>query len=119
VAAEGEAAMAGPEPFAYYGTSRGASARWENSVTRASIRELLTVDNMMGADFLSPTPGLIVHGVEDAYCSPEGARQAYGRMGEPKHIVWLDAHQHIDLYDTEPFVTQAVDAMTAFLAKYL
>jgi len=119
VAAEGEAAMAGPEPFAYYGTSRGASSLCENSVTRASIRELLTVDNMMGADFLAPTPGLIVHGVEDAYCSPEGARQAYDRMGEPKHIVWLDAHQHIDLYDTEPFVTQAVDAITAFLAEYL
>jgi fermentation-respiration switch protein FrsA (DUF1100 family) len=119
VAAEGEAAMAGPEPFAYYGTSRGASALWENSVTRASLRELLTVDNMMGADFLSPTPGLIVHGVDDAYCSPEGARQAYERMGEPKRIVWLDAHQHIDLYDTEPFVTQAVDAITAFLADHL
>jgi fermentation-respiration switch protein FrsA (DUF1100 family) len=119
VAAEGEAAMAGPEPFVYYGTRRGASKLWENSVTRTSIRELLTVDNMIGADFLSPTPGLIVHGVEDAYCSPEGALQAYERMGEPKHIVWLDAHQHIDLYDTEPFVTQAVDAITAFLAEHL
>src|SRR5215470_3252428 len=60
VATEGEAAMAGQEPFAYYGTDRGSSASWENSVTRASIRELLTVDNMAGADFLSPTPGLIV-----------------------------------------------------------
>src|SRR5215469_6342574 len=88
VAAEGEAAMAGQEPFAYYGTSRGASTGWENSVTRASIRELLTVDNMIGADFLPPTPGLIVHGVDDAYCSPDGALEAYQRMGEPKRIVW-------------------------------
>jgi len=47
-------------------TGRGASASWENSVTRASVRELLTVDNMSGADFLSPTPSLIVHGVQDA-----------------------------------------------------
>jgi fermentation-respiration switch protein FrsA (DUF1100 family) len=66
--------MPGEEPFAYYGTGRGASACWENSVTRGSVRELLTVDNMSGADFLSPTPGWIVHGVQDAYCSPEGAR---------------------------------------------
>lgn len=60
-------------------------------MTRASVRELLTVDNMSGADFLTPKPGLIVHGVQDAYCSPEGAREAHERMGEPKRIVWLDA----------------------------
>jgi fermentation-respiration switch protein FrsA (DUF1100 family) len=119
VAAEGEAAMPGEEPFAYYGTGRGASAHWENSVTRASVRELITVDNMAGADFLSPTPGLIVHGVEDAYCSPDGAREAYERMGEPKRIVWLDATLHTDLYDNEPYVTQAVEAVTDFLTEYL
>jgi fermentation-respiration switch protein FrsA (DUF1100 family) len=119
VAAEGEAAMPGDEPFAYYGTGRGASAYWENSVTRASVRELLTVDNMAGADFLSPTPGLIVHGVEDAYCSPDGAREAYQRMREPKRIVWLDAKLHIDLYDNQPYVSQAVEAVTAFLTEYL
>ncbi len=119
VATDGEAAMPGAEPFEYYGTKRGASAHWANSVTRTSVRELLTVDNMIGADFLSPTPGLIVHGVKDAYCSPDGAREAYERMGEPKRIVWLDASLHIDLYDGEPYVTQAVDAVTAFLAEHL
>jgi len=119
VAAAGDAAMPGEEPFAYYGTDRGSSACWQNSVTRASIRELLTVDNMIGADFLSPTPGVIVHGVQDAYCSPDGARDAYERMGEPKRIVWLDAKLHIDLYDIEPYVSQAVEAVAAFLTEHL
>jgi fermentation-respiration switch protein FrsA (DUF1100 family) len=119
VAAQGEAAMPGAEPFAYYGTDRGASAYWENSVTRASVRELLTMDNMIGADFLGPTPGLIVHGVQDDYCSPDGAREAYERMGEPKRIVWLDAKLHVDLYDTEPYVSQAVEAVASFLAEHL
>ena len=119
VAPEGEAAMPGEEPFAYYGTSRGASPHWENSVTRASVRELITIDNMAGADFLAPTPGLIVHGVEDAFCSPDGAREAYERMGGPKRVVWLDATLHTDLYDTEPYVTQAVEAVIAFLAEHL
>jgi pimeloyl-ACP methyl ester carboxylesterase len=118
-AAQGEAAMPGEEPFAYYGTGRGASAYWENSVTRASVRELLTVDNMSGADFRSATPGLVVHGVQDADCSPEGAREAHERIGGPKRIVWLDATRHIDLYDTEPYVTQAVEAVTAFLSEHL
>ena len=40
-------------------------------------------------------------------------------MGEPKRIVWLDTGLHIDLYDTEPYVTQAVEAVTAFLTEHL
>ncbi|RCG31053.1 alpha/beta hydrolase [Sphaerisporangium album] len=119
VAVSGEAAMPGEEPFAYYGTARSAAPSWVNEVTRASVRELITMDGMIGADFLAPKPGLIVHGVVDRLCAPEGAEEAYKRMEGPKRIVWLDARHHIDLYDTEPYVTQAVEATTAFLAEHL
>ncbi|MFI7451541.1 alpha/beta hydrolase [Nonomuraea sp. NPDC049714] len=119
VAEEGEAAMPGDEPYAYYGTDRSVSPHWANRVTRASVRELITMDNMMGADFLSPRPALIVHGVVDRFCSPEGAEEAYKRLDEPKRLVWLDAKRHIDLYDREPYVTQAVDATAEFLSQYL
>lgn len=119
VAEEGEAAMPGDEPWAYYGTGRAASASWRNEVTRASVRELITVDNMMGADFLSPKPALIVHGVVDRFCSPEGAEEAFRRLDEPKRLVWLDARRHIDLYDAEPYVSQAVEATAAFLREHL
>ncbi|MET8048679.1 alpha/beta hydrolase [Streptosporangium sp. NPDC005286] len=119
VAEEGEAAMPGDEPFAYYGTSRGASAHWSNTVTRASVRELIILDNMTGADFLSPKPGLVVHGVVDRFCSPEGAEEAYRRMDDPKRLVWLDTRLHIDLYDTEPHVTGAVEAVAAFFGEHL
>ncbi|MCF2531841.1 alpha/beta hydrolase [Yinghuangia soli] len=119
VAAEGEAAMPGDEPFAYYGTERSFSPHWENRVTRVTPRALITVDNMAGADFLGPTPGLIVHGVEDAFCSPEGAKEAHERMTGPKEIVWLDAKLHIDLYDNAPYVAQAVDATERFLRTHL
>ncbi|MFF4993180.1 alpha/beta hydrolase [Streptosporangium saharense] len=119
VAEEGEAAMPGPELFAYYGTERGACPHWRNEVTRASLGELLTVDDMTGADFLSPTPGLVVHGVIDRLCSPEGAEEVYRRMEEPKRLVWLDTRQHTDLYDVEPRVTRAVEAVAEFLAEHL
>ncbi|MEV4223487.1 alpha/beta hydrolase [Nonomuraea sp. NPDC049725] len=119
VAEEGEAAMPGDEPYAYYGTDRSASPHWENRVTRASVRELVTMDNMMGADFLSPRPALIVHGVVDRFCSPEGAEEAYKRLDEPKRLVWIDAKQHVDLYDREPYVTQAVEATAGFLREHL
>ncbi|MEV0582470.1 alpha/beta hydrolase [Nonomuraea sp. NPDC050310] len=119
VAETGEAAMPGDEPYAYYGTERGAAPSWRNQVTRASIRELVTMDNMMGADFLSPKPALIVHGVIDRFCSPEGAEEAFKRLDEPKRLVWLDARRHIDLYDAEPYVTQAVTATADFLREHL
>lgn len=119
VAEEGEAAMPGAEPYAYYGTARSASAHWANRVTSASVRELITMDNMMGADFLSPKPALIVHGVADRFCSPEGAEEAFKRLDEPKKLVWLDAREHIDLYDREPYVTQAVEATAEFLHAHL
>ncbi|MFI6919386.1 alpha/beta hydrolase [Nonomuraea spiralis] len=119
VAEEGEAAMPGDEPYAYYGTERGASAHWRNQVTRASVRELITMDNMTGADFLSPKPALIVHGVIDRFCSPEGAEEAFKRLDQPKRLVWVDAKQHIDLYDREPYVSQAVDATADFLGEHL
>ncbi|MFI6480224.1 alpha/beta hydrolase [Nonomuraea sp. NPDC050663] len=117
VAPEGEAAMPGDEPHAYYGSTT--SPNWDNRVTRASIRELVTMDNMMGADFLSPKPALIVHGVIDRFCSPEGAEEAFKRLDEPKKLVWLDARKHIDLYDGEPYVTQAIEATSVFLREHL
>jgi fermentation-respiration switch protein FrsA (DUF1100 family) len=119
VAEQGEAAMPGDEPFAYYGTGRGASPYWRNEVTRASVRELITMDNMMGADFLSPKPALVVHGVVDRFCSPEGAEEVFKRLDDPKKIVWVDAKQHVDLYDREPYVSQAVDATADFLREHL
>ncbi len=119
VSLDGEAAMPGEEPYSYYGTSRGSSATWHNSVTRASVRELITVDNMIGADFLGPKPGLIVHGVQDAYCSPDGAREAHERMTGPKRIVWLDCEQHVDLYDNDRHVDAAVEATAEFLDEHL
>ncbi|MEV0167941.1 alpha/beta hydrolase [Nonomuraea fuscirosea] len=119
VAERGEAAMPGDEPYAYYGSERGATPLWANEVTRASVLELLTMDNVMGSDFLSPKPALIVHGVVDRFCSPEGAEEAFKRLDQPKRIVWLDAQRHIDLYDREPYVGQAVEATAGFLAEHL
>ena len=36
-----------------------------------------------------------------------------------KEIVWLDAGQPIDLYDREPYVSQAVTATVDFLRRTL
>lgn len=115
----GEAAMGGEEPYAYYGTARSASPHWRDEVTRGSLHSLMTFDALGAAELLAVTPLLVVHGRTDAYCSPELARELYERKPGEKEIVWLDADQHIDLYDMEPYVTQAAQATADFLHRHL
>jgi uncharacterized protein len=115
----GEAAMAGDEPWQYYGTQRSAGGAWENRVTRGSLHSLMTFDALGAVDLLGDTPLLIVHGRQDAYCSPDLAEQVHARASGPKQLVWLDASLHIDLYDTEPFVGQAVAAVVQHLNRHL
>ncbi len=114
-----DAAMPGAEPFEYYGTQRSTAAGWKNQMTRLSVRELLTTDLAMGADFVGPTPTLIVHGRTDDFCSPEGAQDAYDRIDGTKELLWLDTTNHIDLYDQPHFVEPAVDRVAEWMAEYL
>ncbi len=113
------ALMAGAEPFAYYGTDRAASPGWVNRITRTSLYSLVTTDLAVGADFISPTPWLMVHGRTDDYCSPAGAEATFARAGEPKEAMWLDTTNHIDLYDVPTYVEPAVATAEAWLARWL
>jgi hypothetical protein len=79
----------------------------------------MTFDALGAADLLADTPLLVVHGRQDAYCSPELAEELYQRAPGEKEIRWLDASQHVDLYDREPQVTQAAGAVAAFLHRAL
>lgn len=115
----GTAAMAGDEPFAYYGTPRSAAVHWENRVTYGSLHSLMTFDALGAAPLLTGTPLLVVHGRTDAYCSPELADALYSQAAGPKEILWLDAERHTDLYDVEPYVTRSADAAAAFLHRHL
>jgi len=111
--------MAGREPFDYYGTSRSESPGWVNRLTALSVLELITADLAGGADFLSPTPLLIVHGRTDAFTTPEQAQAAFERAGQPKELVWLDTTNHIDLYDVPEYVDSAVAATVAWFDRHL
>ena len=114
-----EAAMSGDEPYAYYGTPRSRSPHWRNEVTRGSLHSLMTFDALGAASLLAATPLLIVHGRTDAYCSPDLARALYETKPGDKEILWLDARQHIDLYDEKPYVNQAAEAAADFLHRKL
>jgi fermentation-respiration switch protein FrsA (DUF1100 family) len=117
--AGGAAAMGGDEPYAYYGTSRSASRHWDNQVTRGSLYTLMTFDALGAARLLGATPLLVVHGKVDNYCQPELAAELHAQATGAKEMVWLDCGQHIDLYDVEPYVSQAVEVSADFLRRRL
>ena len=119
VSEDGPAAMAGEEPFAYYGTERSKSAVWENRLSVDSFWQLMTLDALSAVKLLDRTPFLIVHGRVDAYCTPEGAQIAYDSAPGPKEIEWLDTSNHIDLYDQPQFVDPAVARAAGFFADQL
>jgi fermentation-respiration switch protein FrsA (DUF1100 family) len=111
VAEDGEAAMPGEEPWSYYSKWIG-FAGWENRVTRGSLHSLMTLD-VLGVRPLLP-PSLIVHGRADDYCSPELAEAMHA-----DETRWLDCRRHVDLYDVDTYVGQAVDATVDFLERKL
>jgi len=116
----GEAAMPGREPWDYYGTERSAAPGWTNRVTRLSIRELLTFDAAIGADFLAGTPALFIHGRRDGFCSPEAAEGVYRRaQTADKDFLWLDTTNHIDLYDNPAYVGPAAARLGGWLTERL
>jgi uncharacterized protein len=116
---DGEAAMGGEEPYAYYGSARSFSPHWRNQVTRGSLHSLMTFDALGAAELLTVTPLLIVHGKTDPYCSPELARALYERKPGAKEILWLDAVRHTDFYDSQAYVKLAVEATAGFLRRQL
>jgi fermentation-respiration switch protein FrsA (DUF1100 family) len=60
-----------------------------------------------------------VHGTRDLFLLPEYAQAAYDAARGPKQLVWIETHNHIELYDQDPYVSQAVDALVPFLDKHL
>ena len=119
VSADGPAAMGGHEPWEYYGTERSASPHWVNEVTAASLYSLMTLDVLSSADLLERTPLLVVHGTHDDYCSPAAAQALVDRATGPKTLEWIETTNHIELYDSEPHLDQALEKLVAFYGREL
>lgn len=98
---------------------KAVAPHWRNRATRGSLHSLMTFDALSAAELLADTPLLIVHGTTDAYCSPELAQALYERKPGEKEILWLEAGQHTDFYDSEPYVTRAAQAAAGFLRRKL
>lgn len=116
------AGMPGPEPWAYYGTERGARPGWENRCTALSVHEELTTTAVPALPMLAGTPLIVVHGRGDTSCPPADAQRtvdAVAAAGGDAELVWVDADDHVGLYDRPDLVATAADATRGFLTRRL
>jgi fermentation-respiration switch protein FrsA (DUF1100 family) len=112
------AVMPVQEAYSYYErTSREAAPNWSWRMTAASLEPYLTFNAISQAPLVAPTPLLILHGTTDTALLPEKAQEAYDAAAEPKRLVWIETHNHIELYDQDPYVSEAVGHVLRWLGE--
>ena len=110
------AVMPTPEAYSYYErTWRDHASNWSWTTTAASLEPYLTFNAVSQAPLVAPTPLLILHGTTDATLLPELAQAAYEAATGPRELVWIETHNHIELYDQDPYVSEAVGQVLGWL----
>lgn len=116
----GLAFMPNPEAYSYYDrTSRSDAPTWENRVAARSLQAYFAYNAVGAAPLVAPVPLLVVHGTNDLFLWPEFAQRTYDAASGDKQIVWLGTHNHIELYDQDPYVTQAAGHVIEWLDSRL
>ena len=112
----GLAFMPNPEAFSYYDrTSRTHAPSWENRVAVKSLQAYFAYSAIPEAELVAPTPLLIVHGTTDAFLWPEFALRVYEAADGDKQLTWIETHNHIEIYDQAPYVTEAAGTVIDWL----
>jgi fermentation-respiration switch protein FrsA (DUF1100 family) len=115
------AVMPNEEAYSYYDrTSKADAPNWlPNTMTAASLEPYYLYNGVVHAPLVAPTPLMIIHGTTDLFLLPEYAQQTYDAALGPKELVWIATHNHVELYDQDPYVTEAVAALLPWLERYL
>jgi fermentation-respiration switch protein FrsA (DUF1100 family) len=110
------AAMPNPEAYSYYDrTSQADAPGWSRQITAASLEPYFTYNAVAHAPLVAPTPLLIIHGTKDLALLPEYAQQTYDAALGPKELLWIETHNHIELYDQNPYVSLACTHIVQWL----
>lgn len=115
--AEAEAAPARSLPreaYDYYRTPRGAhplSTQW--GVMRLDVAAQFHA--FAHNDWISPRPLLMIAGAD----TRPDSEAAIALAKEPKELFLVDGASHVDLYDRDPYVAQAIDKLEGFFTKHL
>jgi uncharacterized protein len=113
-------AMPVQEAYEYYSRAQASEApNWENRVTVASMEQIVGWNVVARAHLVAPRPLLVIHGTTDVLLPPRYAQEVYDRAGEPKQLHWIETTNHVELYDQEPFVPEAIDTLRGWLVEHL
>jgi fermentation-respiration switch protein FrsA (DUF1100 family) len=114
------AVMPSPEAYSYYDrTSKAHAPSWSRTMTAASLEPFFAYSAISHAPLVAPTPLLIVHGTTDLVLPPENAQRAYEAARAPKELVWMETHNHIELYDQDPYVSEASRVVLDWLRRHV
>jgi uncharacterized protein len=114
------AAMPNEEAYSYYDrTSRSDAPGWSRTMTAASLEPYFIYNSIAHAPLVAPTPLQIIHGTRDAALLPEFAQKAYDAAIGTKELVWIETHNHIELYDQEPYVSEATRHALRWLDRHV
>jgi uncharacterized protein len=114
------AAMPNEEAYSYYDrTSRADAPNWSPRMTAASLLPYFVYNSVVHAPLVAPTPLLIVHGTTDTALLPEYAQEAYAAALGTKELVWIETHNHIELYDQDPYVSEAAAHAVRWLDRHV
>jgi fermentation-respiration switch protein FrsA (DUF1100 family) len=114
------AAMPNEEAYSYYDrTSQADAPNWSRRMTADSLPSYLAYNAITDARLLAPTPLLVIHGTRDGQLWPEFAQQAYDAATSEKQLVWLQTHNHIEVYDQDPYVSEAARQAIRWLDRHI
>jgi hypothetical protein len=105
------------EGFEYYCTPRGQHPRSAKSLPWTSVDRIAAFDAFARADLIAPRPLLLLAGREAV--TSWMAVEAFGNAREPKELYWVDGASHVDLYDKEEYVAEAVARLADFFTASL
>lgn len=105
------------EGWEYYCTDRCGHSRSAKTLTWDSVDRMATFDAFRFIDMVAPRPLLMI--TAEKAVTAWMTRAAIAKAREPKSLYSVKSATHVDLYDREEAVNDAVTKLAAFFSKSL
>jgi len=112
------AVMPTQEAAGYYLRTHAQDApNWSPVMTAASLEPFFVYNGLAHVPLIGHTPLLVVHGTQDMFTLPQFAQAAFDAALGPKELVWIETSNHVELYDQDPYVSDACANIVRFLER--